>query len=75
MRLVADRIFVEARTWSIEAVLGYLHSTSVASRKVLGDDADAFAAALKSTLAPFVDTDGLLHDEIDWGCTLFRNPD
>jgi SAM-dependent methyltransferase len=75
LHLVGDHIFVEARTWSIEAVLGYLHSTSVASRKVLGDDADVFASALRSTLAPFVEADGLLHDEIDWGCTLFRNPD
>jgi ubiquinone/menaquinone biosynthesis C-methylase UbiE len=73
--LVADRTFAVRHAWSFEAVLGYLHSTSVASRRVLGDDADAFAAALKSTLAPFADADGLLQDEISFGCTLFRNPD
>jgi SAM-dependent methyltransferase len=72
--LMADRVFARPHAWSFEAVLGYLHSTSVASRKVLGDDADAFAAELKSTLAPFADADGLLHDEINWGYTLFRNP-
>jgi ubiquinone/menaquinone biosynthesis C-methylase UbiE len=73
--LVADRTFAIRHAWTFEAVLGYLHSTSVASRRVLGDDADAFAAALNSTLAPFADAGGLLHDELSFGCTLFRNPD
>ena len=72
--LVADRTFAVRHAWTFEAVLGYLHSTSVASRRILGDDADAFAAALKTTLAPLADADGLLQDEIEFGCTLFRNP-
>jgi ubiquinone/menaquinone biosynthesis C-methylase UbiE len=74
-QLVAERRFAKPQTWTFEAVLGYLHSTSVASRKVLGEDADAFAEDLKTTLAPFADPEGLLRDEIDFGCTLFRNPD
>lgn len=75
LTLVADRNFAVPHAWTFEAVLGYFHSTSVASRRILGDDADAFAAALKSALAPFAGADGLLHDELDFGCTLFRNPD
>ncbi len=75
LQLVANRTFPQPHAWTVEAVLGYLHSTSVASRRLLGDDADAFAAALQSTLDPFADADGLLHDEVDFGCTLFRNPD
>ena len=73
--LVGDWIVEEPHTWNFEAVLGYFHSTSVASLRVLGDDAEPFAAALKATLAPFADADGKLHDQIDFGCTLFRNPD
>ena len=73
--LVADRTFKVAHAWTFEGVLGYLHSTSVASRRILGEDADAFAAALQSTLEPFADADGRLQDELDFGCTLFRNPD
>jgi SAM-dependent methyltransferase len=73
--LVADRALLQPHAWSFEAVLGYLHSTSVASRQVLGEDAEAFAAALESTLAPFADVEGRLHDEISFGWTLFRNPD
>ena len=73
--LVADRNFVEPQALSFEAVLGYLHSTSVASRRVLGDDADAFAAELKATLTPFADPDGMLHEEMSFGYTLFRSPD
>jgi len=74
-RLVADRRFAVRHAWTFEAVLGYLHSTSVASRRILGDEADGFAAALQAALAPFADADGLLQDEIAFGCTLFRNPD
>ena len=74
-KLVADRVFVQPHAWRFEGVLGYLHSTSVASRQVLGDDAEAFAAELQATLAPFADADGVLHDEISFGWTLFRNPD
>ncbi|HEX3407693.1 MAG TPA: hypothetical protein VHS81_10685, partial [Caulobacteraceae bacterium] len=74
-QLIDNRIFPQPLAWSFEAVLGYLHSTSVASLKVLGDDAEAFAAELKATLAPFADADGLLQDEIAFGCTLFRRLD
>jgi SAM-dependent methyltransferase len=73
--LVANSIFVQPHDWSFEGVLGYMHSTSVASRQVLGDDADAFAAALADTLAPFADAEGRLQDEIEFGWTLLRNPD
>ncbi|HEY1427555.1 MAG TPA: class I SAM-dependent methyltransferase [Caulobacteraceae bacterium] len=73
-QLIGDRTFPQPLAWSFEAVLGYFHSTSVASLKVLGDDAEAFAADLAATLAPFADADGLLQDEIAFGCTLFRKP-
>ena len=73
--LVANRVFLQPHAWRFEGVLGYLHSTSVASRQVLGDDADAFAAELHAAVAPFADADGVLHDEISFGWTLFRNPD
>jgi SAM-dependent methyltransferase len=41
--LVADRAQGVAHAWSFEGLLGFMHSTSVASKKVLGDNADAFA--------------------------------
>jgi len=74
LALVADRDFTEPHAFSFEAILGYLHSTSVASRQRLGDDADAFAAELKATLAPFAGPDGLIREEMSFGYTLFRNP-
>jgi hypothetical protein len=36
--------------WSLEAFIGYLHSTSFASRAVLGKAADAFEADLRAAL-------------------------
>ena len=71
---VADRTVAQQHAWSFEALLGFMHSTSVASKRVLGEDADAFADDLKIALARFTDADGLLHEEINWGYTLFRNP-
>ena len=71
---VAKRDFPEPHALSFEAILGYFHSTSVASKRRLGDEADAFAAELQAALAPFAGPDGLIHTEMSLGYTLFRNP-
>lgn len=38
------------RTWSLDEITGYVFSTSVASKRVLGPAADRFAADLRATL-------------------------
>ncbi|HEY1752772.1 MAG TPA: class I SAM-dependent methyltransferase [Caulobacteraceae bacterium] len=69
-----DRNLEEPHAWSFEGVLGYLQSTSVASRQVLGARFDAFAADLAATLAPFAAADGRWHEQLSFGCTLYRKP-
>jgi SAM-dependent methyltransferase len=66
---VETRDFSEPRAWSFEALLGYLHSTSVCSLRALGDGAAAFEAELRAALGvgPFEET-------LTAGYTLGRKP-
>lgn len=47
---VEDREFDVPYVWSLDAFIGYLYSTSFASRAVLGDTAKAFEAELRAAL-------------------------
>ena len=47
---VIDRSFPEPRDWTIDAIIGYLQSMSVCSRKALGGDCDAFEAEVRAAL-------------------------
>jgi hypothetical protein len=48
---IESRVFMEPRNWSFEEIVGYLHSTSVCSEKVLGIETGAFEADLRAALA------------------------
>ncbi len=44
------RYFAQQHEWSVEGLIGYLHSTSFASRAVLGERAEGFARELRERL-------------------------
>jgi hypothetical protein len=48
---LAEATFVTTYEWTFERVLGFLESTSVCSRRRLGDDYEPFKAALARELA------------------------
>lgn len=63
----------EPRTWAFDEIIGYLHSTSVCSRHVLGDDFEAFETELHealSRISPSLE----FREAIRWGYTLARKP-
>jgi SAM-dependent methyltransferase len=70
---VASYPFLEPFNWTIESIIGFLFSTSICSRKVLGPDADAFVADLRSALLAH-DPRGSHPDTIRFGYTLARKP-
>jgi hypothetical protein len=60
---VASYAFLEPQTWTIESIVGYLYSTSVSSRKVLGSSVAEFEKELRSALLAF-DPSGTYHETI-----------
>jgi SAM-dependent methyltransferase len=70
---VASHFLVEAHDWTIEAIIGYLYSTSVCSRNLLGGRVDAFEADLKAALLSS-DPGGIYRENIRWGFTIGRKP-
>jgi len=60
-------------TWTLESLLGYLRSTSVASRAALGERHDAFEAGLTAALLAF-DGSGRYREIVGSGYTLARKP-
>lgn len=60
-------------SWTCESITGYLFSTSFCSRRVLGSDADAFAADLKAALLAF-DPTGVYRENLQFGFTFGRKP-
>lgn len=70
---VASRSFGEPRDWTFEQIVGYLQSTSVCSRKALGEHFDAFEAELRAALA--AEAASLrFHETLNAGYTLARKP-
>jgi ubiquinone/menaquinone biosynthesis C-methylase UbiE len=70
---VASHAFVEEHEWTIETILGYLYSTSVCSRNVLGGDRESFEADLGSALLA-LDPGGTYSEDAQWGYTSGRKP-
>jgi len=65
--------FVETQVLTIEAIAGYLSSTSYCSRRALGPNADAFEAELRAALLAH-DPSGLYRQAMGFGYTLGRKP-
>jgi SAM-dependent methyltransferase len=57
--------FVQPHVWKYDGIIGYLYSTSFASRAVLGDKAANFEKDLRERLSGF-SPDGLFTDEIEY---------
>jgi ubiquinone/menaquinone biosynthesis C-methylase UbiE len=71
---VARFTFTERYVWSVESILGNLHSTSFCSRAVLGDNAGAFADELTAELLSH-DPAGVFREDLEFGYTFGRTPD
>jgi ubiquinone/menaquinone biosynthesis C-methylase UbiE len=71
---VTSRSFAEPHDWTLETVCGYLQSTSVCSKRALGDDFEAFEADLQAALLAEA-ASGVFHEDLSFGYTLGRKPD
>lgn len=58
--------------YDVDTIIGYLQSTSVCSRKVLGVNFEAFEAELRAALSP--DESARYPEMLHWGYTLARKP-
>lgn len=72
-RDVASFEFTAPHFWSIESIIGYLRSTSVASARILGGKAADFDAALRAALLAH-DPSETYAEEIRFGYTFGRMP-
>ena len=70
---VASHVFVEPQEWTIDSILGFLYSTSVSSKAVLGGSAQQFEAELTAAMLAH-DPAGTYQENIQWGYTLARKP-
>jgi hypothetical protein len=57
--------FVRPHVWTCDSIVGYLYSTSFASRAVLGDEAASFEKDLRARLSK-LPPDGQFADEIEY---------
>jgi len=70
---VASHPFVERQDWTIESIIGYLYSTSLCSKRVLGSNGASFEAELGAALLEH-SPGGIYRENIQWGFTLGRKP-
>ena len=70
---VGSQRFLVPYVWSLDAITGYLFSTSVASPHALGDRAAGFETDLRRTLLAY-DASGHYPATLSFGCTLARRP-
>lgn len=63
--------FSVVHRWSVESLVGFLYSTSFASRAVLGDQADAFERDLRARLLA-CSPDGVFEQELTFAYELTR---
>jgi SAM-dependent methyltransferase len=68
---VASHAFLKAHTWTIESIVGFLYSTSVSSKNVLGANVAEFETELRSALLAF-DPSGSYRETTQWGYTFGR---
>lgn len=69
--IVERAVFPVQRVWTYESILGYLNSTSMATRRNFGDRAEDFEAALKQTLNSISNTDEFIEND-DWEVIIGR---
>jgi len=70
---VATHRFPRVHVWSLEDIVGYLYSTSAASRSLLGKDVDAFEVDLRAALLAH-DSSGTYQEDPQWSYTFGRKP-
>lgn len=70
---IEDCYFPHSHVWTLDSIIGYLYSTSICSKTILGDRAEAFEAELKNALAT-VDSEGHFLDTMNFKYTLGRKP-
>jgi len=70
---VANHTFVQPYVWTVDSIVGNLHSTSFCSERVLGSNADQFRSALTSALLK-VDPSGRYPQNVHFGYTFGRKP-
>lgn len=70
---VASHSFVVRQRWNAESILGYLYSTSVCSRRVLGERVNAFEKEVRSALLAH-DQSGEYWEDMRFGYTFGRRP-
>jgi len=63
LAVVGSYEFTASRTWSVETLTGFAHSTSILSRTALGDHAEAFERDLRKRLLA-VQPDGNLKESV-----------
>ena len=71
---VASYRFVQPHVWTADSILGYLRSTSFASRHALGDKAAAFEAELRAALLA-CDAADRYPQHLRFGYTFARAPE
>ena len=70
---IRNRRFPTKHTWSIDSFTGYLYSTSVASRRVPGDNREPFETDLRRALLG-CDSSGCYIETVDFFYDLARRP-
>jgi hypothetical protein len=65
--------FPTAHDWTVDALIGFVYSTSVLARPVVADRANAFEHDVRRELANF-GTDERLSETIDFAYELARRP-
>jgi predicted TPR repeat methyltransferase len=71
---VAETVVTVRRDWRPSQVIGYLYSTTFASRDLFGDRLAEFELAVQEKLAGFVDSSGLLHESADFKIVVGTKP-
>jgi SAM-dependent methyltransferase len=71
---VAEYDFPTPHTWTLDEVVGYVYSTSVAARRVLGDAVEPFEADLRRTLLGY-EPSGRYPEVVHFDYILGRRPD
>jgi SAM-dependent methyltransferase len=65
--------YATPHAWTIDSIIGYLHSTSVCSEQALGGQSAAFVAELTQALLA-IEPSGRFAEELGFGCTSGRKP-
>jgi ubiquinone/menaquinone biosynthesis C-methylase UbiE len=73
LSMVGDFEFVMPYAWSVEALTGFMYSTSILSQRALGHRAHAFERDLRMRLLD-IEPEGTFAEEISFSYTLAQNP-